>query len=265
MAPLWASKGGLGCGINSSTMTKARPEKGTLKHGDTTIPYVIVRSRRRVRTMQITVNAEDGVSVAVPVRVGTETVRRFVKQRAGWIVRTKAEVDSRPKPLRLVNGDRVSFMGERLPLQVCEEDVLRTSVRLASSGLHVTVPDAFTRSERKSAIRRAVVSWYMRRARKLLIERVDVWRRRMRVKPRRVVVKDQRSRWGSCSADGTLRFNWRIVMAEPDLVDYLVVHELLHMRIRSHSIRFHSELAKVMPDYRERELRLNEFGRQMAL
>lgn len=248
-----------------STMTKPRPERGTLKHGDKTIPYVIVRSRRRVRTMQITVNAEDGVSVAVPVRVGTETVRKFVKQRAGWIVRTKAEVDARPKPLRLINGERVSFMGERLPLSVIEDDVSRTSVRLASSGLHVTAPDTLTRSERKSAIRRAVVSWYMRRARKVLIERVDVWRRRLRVKPRRVVVKDQRSRWGSCSAEGTLRFNWRIVMAEPDLVDYLVVHELLHMRIRSHSTRFHAELAKVMPDYREREVRLNEFGREMAL
>lgn len=246
-------------------MTRPRPEKGTLKHGDTTIPYVIVRSRRRLRTMQITVNAEDGVSVAVPVRIGTETVRKFVKQRAGWIVRTKAEVDARPKPLRLVNGERVSFMGERLPLSVREDDVSRTSVRLSSSGLHVTVPAELTRAERKSAIRRAVVSWYMRRARKCLGERVEVWRRRMRCKPRRVIVKDQRSRWGSCSADGTLRFNWRIVMAEPDLVDYLVAHELLHMRIRSHSARFHAELAKVMPDYRDRELQLNEFGRQMAL
>jgi predicted metal-dependent hydrolase len=95
---------------------------------------------------------------------------------------------------------------------------------------------------------------------------VDVYRRRMRLKkPRRVVVKDQRSRWGSCSADGTLRFNWRIVMAEEDLIDYLVVHELLHMRIRSHSPRYRAALARFMPDYRERELRLNEFGRRMAL
>jgi len=54
-------------------------------------------------------------------------------------------------------------------------------------------------------------------------------------------------------------------MAEPDLIDYLAVHEMLHMRIRSHSLRFHAALAKVMPDYRERERRLNEFGRQMAL
>ena len=246
-------------------MTKPRPERGTLKHGDSTIPYVIVRSRRRLRTMQITVNAEAAVSVAVPVRVGTETVRKFVKQRAGWIVRTKAEIDARPKPLRLVNGEHVSFLGERLPLFVVEDGVLRTSVRLASSGLHVTVPDSLTRAERKAAIRRAVVSWYMRRARKILSERVEEWRRRMRCRPRRVVVKDQRSRWGSCSADGTLRFNWRIVMAEGDLIDYLVVHELLHMRIRSHSPRFHAGLARIMPDYREHELRLNEFGRQMAL
>jgi predicted metal-dependent hydrolase len=106
----------------------------------------------------------------------------------------------------------------------------------------------------------------MRRAKKSLTESVEAWRRRLRCKkPRRIVVKDQRSRWGSCSADGTLRFNWRIVMAEPDLIDYLAVHEMLHMRIRSHSPRFHAALANVMPDYRERERRLNEFGRQMAL
>jgi predicted metal-dependent hydrolase len=247
-------------------MTPARREKGRITHGDTTIPYVIVRSPRRTRTMAITVNPEAGVSVSVPVRVGVETVRRFVKQRAGWIVRTKAEIDARPKPLRFVDGERVSYLGERMRLHVRDDCATRVSVRLDRSGLHVTAPITLTRYERKSAIRKAVVSWYMRRARKILSERVDVYRRRMRLKkPRRVVVKDQRSRWGSCSADGTLRFNWRIVMAEEDLIDYLVVHELLHMRIRSHSPRYRAALARFMPDYRERELRLNEFGRRMAL
>jgi predicted metal-dependent hydrolase len=246
-------------------MTQKKAEKGSVRHGDTTIPYVIVRSARRRRTMQIIVHAETGVRVAVPVSVGATKVREFVKERAGWIVRTKAEFDARPKPLRLVTGERVSLMGRRLRLSVDEARVARTSVRLDSGGLRVTVPKGLSRRERRAALRRAIISWYMRRARRILGERVTVWRRRLRCRPNRVVVKDQRSRWGSCSADGTLRFNWRIVMAEADLIDYLVVHELLHLRIRSHSPRFRTALAKVMPDYRDRELRLNAFSRALVL
>jgi predicted metal-dependent hydrolase len=81
----------------------------------------------------------------------------------------------------------------------------------------------------------------------------------------RVLTRDQRQRWGSCGPDGTLRFNWRIVMAEPTLIDYVVVHELLHIQIRNHSQEFWSAVAAVMPDYRVCRTRLREMGPYLTL
>ena len=81
----------------------------------------------------------------------------------------------------------------------------------------------------------------------------------------RVLVRDQRSRWGSCSSDGTLRFSWRLGMVAPDLIDSVVVHELAHLEVMNHSPAFWEVVLKAMPDARERRKRLNEVGRVLPL
>ena len=96
------------------------PETGTVTHGGTTVPYVVVRSRRRRRTMSITLHPEHGVRVAVPARTAQWVVREFVEKRARWIVRTAAEAKVRPEPLRFVTGETLPYMGEQLR-------ILRTS------------------------------------------------------------------------------------------------------------------------------------------
>ena len=81
----------------------------------------------------------------------------------------------------------------------------------------------------------------------------------------RVLIRDQRQRWGSCAPDGTLRFNWRAVMLEPALIDYIVVHELAHLAVRSHSPEFWRIVTAAMPDAQHRRRRLREAGRSLPL
>jgi predicted metal-dependent hydrolase len=78
--------------------------------------------------------------------------------------------------------------------------------------------------------------------------------------PSRVLVRDQRRRWGSCAPDGTLRFNWRILMAPPHVVDYVVVHELAHLSVRNHSSTFWAEVERILPRYREAQATLKQVG-----
>ncbi|MEO8458296.1 MAG: SprT family zinc-dependent metalloprotease [Chloroflexota bacterium] len=215
--------------------------------------------------MQITLHPEDGVRVAVPVRVGANHVRQFVMERAGWIVRRQLEAEARPRALRFVTGERISFLGKKLRIRVDEVDCARVSVKLEEPRLRINVPYEMIGAERKAAIKRAVAQWYMKRGQTILNRRAAYWGERMDLEPAKVIAKEQRSQWGSCSHDGTLRFNWRIVMAEPELIDYVVVHELLHLRVRNHSPRYRADFARIMPDYRARELRLNEFGRQLSV
>ena len=80
-----------------------------------------------------------------------------------------------------------------------------------------------------------------------------------------VLIRDQRQRWGSCAPDGTLRFNWRVVMLAPALAEYVVVHELAHLRVRSHSTEFWGLVSRVIPDAQQRRRRLREAGKDLPL
>ena len=240
-------------------------ETGAVTFGATTVPYVIVRSRRRRKTMSITLHPEHGVRVAVPARTASRLVRRFVQQRAGWIIRKTAEARRRPQRLMFVAGERLPYLGEQLPLYVDEGSTRRVRVLFEGGSLLVAVPAGLGEEPRATAIQRGVIDWYRECAQEHLAARAEFWSGHLYYSNTRVLARDQRSRWGSCSADGTLRFNWRLIMAAPELIDYVVVHEPTHMRVRNHSAEFWAELAKTMPDYRSHRSRLREFGRQLVL
>ena len=115
-------------------------------------------------------------------------------------------------------------------------------------------------------IRRAIVRWYRVRAGVRLPAGVKRWWSRLgRGEEPRVLIRDQRQRWASCSPDGTLRFNWRAMMLEPALIEYVVVHELAHLTVKSHSPEFWGLVSSALPDAQERRRRLREVGRTLPL
>jgi predicted metal-dependent hydrolase len=251
-----------------------QPETGDVTFGATTVPYVIVRSRRRRKTMSITLHPEHGVRVAVPARTASRVVREFMEKRARWIVRTTSEAKLRPAPLRFVTGEALPYLGEQLqilrePFYAAQDRLRderrRVTVTVEGGGLRIAVPDGLDEAARREEVHRAVVGWYRARAREHLAERAALWGKRVGYSATKVLVREQQTRWGSCSADGTLRFNWRLIMAAPELIDYVVVHELTHTRVRNHSAEFWAELAKTMPDHRSHRSRLRDFGRQLVL
>lgn len=101
---------------------------------------------------------------------------------------------------------------------------------------------------------------YRKLAGQVLARKVEHYARQMQVTFGRITVRDQKTRWGSCSAKGNLNFNWRLVLAPEEVLDYVVVHELAHRKEMNHSQRFWSQVENVMPDYRSRRLWLKENG-----
>ena len=117
-------------------------------------------------------------------------------------------------------------------------------------------------SDRHEALLAALKAWYREQARQLLADSVARWLPVMgRTEMPRVLVREQRTRWGSCSADGTLRFSWRLALVEPGLIDSVAVHELAHLDVMNHSQDFWDVVLRAMPDARERRRRLNHAGR----
>ena len=167
--------------------------------------------------------------------------------------------DPPPAQREFVSGESVLYLGRHYRLKVHPGET--GTARLRGGWLHVP---ASAGAQRAAQVRAALVSWFRRHAAERLPERVEAWRAKAGVAPPRVVVADQRKRWGSCDHHGTIRLNWRIVQAPMRLVDYVVVHELVHLRHRGHGRDYWQAVGRVMPDYERRREDLRRWGIRLA-
>jgi hypothetical protein len=217
-----------------------------------------IRRSDRARRARIVVDA-DGVEVVVPRRMALRHVEPFVRDKQAWIERTlrryqDAVVDG-PVKVDLRDGGEVPFMGEQLDLDVrVEPGRTRPHVRRRGDVLTVKVAEAG-----REAIRDALERWYRREARPAVEQRLDAAVARAGTRYTHLTIRAQRTRWASCSSKGGMSFNWRLLLAPPEILDYVVEHEVAHLEVLDHSPRFWRLVAQRCPGYRERErwLRLN--------
>jgi predicted metal-dependent hydrolase len=228
----------------------------------TAIPYRIRRSSR-ARHARILVDGE-GVEVVVPRRFPLGDVEPFVAEKRGWIERTlrrMRESEAELPPARLEDGGEVPYLGERLPLRVrVELDRSGVHAVLRADGVHVAV----ARPGRPPLLE-ALERWYRGRARAEIGIRLDAATARAGVAHAGLQIRGQRTRWASCSAGGAMSFNWRLLLAPPEILDYVVEHEVAHLEVHDHSQRFWSLLAARCPDWRERERWLRRHGHALRL
>lgn len=226
------------------------------------VPYTIRRSDR-ARRARIQVSAS-GVEVVVPCRLPLREVEPFVESKSKWIERTllrmRAAEAERPRPL-LEDGGEVPYLGERLTLRVSvERGRVRSNVALRGDELHAAVADGGT-----DAIRDALERWYRARARIEVGVRLDAAVERAGTTYSKLQIRGQRTRWASCSSSGAMSFNWRLLLAPPEILGYVVEHEVAHLEIHDHSGRFWELLASRCSSYREHEAWLRANGHTLRL
>lgn len=240
-------------------------EQGEVRFGDARITYRVVRSSRRHKTIEISVDEPGTVVVAAPVATSTEHIEATLRRRARWIVRRSSVVVTPPAPRRFVSGESLPYLGRSVSLTVHPTDGKHIGIRFHHWQFDVDVPKRLEGEERQTGLRAAFEAWYRERAARKLPSRVDRIARHLGVAPTAILIRDQRTRWASCAADGTLRFNWRALMASPALLDYVVVHELAHLQVRSHNAEYRAVVAQAIPDYRLRRRALREVGMALPL
>jgi predicted metal-dependent hydrolase len=162
-------------------------------------------------------------------------------------------------PPKLRKLRQVPFRGESLTLRVdIDPEAPYSVVRESDEGL------LLIRSPKDPAKPRELLNaWYQEQAGKLFAERAAFWAERMQLKYRALRIKDQRTLWGSCSREGNINFNWRVVLAPPAVLDYLVIHELAHLREMNHSRRFWALVAAQCPDWKQHRAWLREHSRDL--
>jgi len=228
----------------------------------TAVPYRIRRSDR-ARRARIQVSS-DGVEVVVPRRLPLREVEPFVEEKRKWIERTlrrMAEAEAERPPALLEDGGEVSYLGDRLSLDVrVEAGRMRPHVARLGETLRVRVG-----LPGREAVEDALERWFRRQARDEVASRLDAAVTRAGTDYSRLQIRGQRTRWASCSSDGAMSFNWRLLLAPPEILDYVVEHEVAHLEVHDHSERFWSLLASRSPDVREHERWLRRHGQWLRL
>ena len=239
--------------------------EGSVSHQGVEIPYKLRRSKRRRKTLQISVGP-DGVRVAVPYRTPNRRIHALVLKRASWILKQLEKQKNRPPPREFVTGETMPYLGRDVPIVVEKGDFEEANVRFHKWRFLVDAPDVPDDDELREDIGRAFLRWYWTRATERADEGVERWRPVMGIRKKpRVIIGNQRTLWGSCAADGTLRFNWRLVMTPPRLMDYVVVHELAHLKVRNHSPDFWKVVNHTLPEAQLLRRELRETGRNLPL
>ncbi len=228
--------------------------------GDVRVGYEFKRGKRRTIGFSV---GPDGLAVRAPRWVPLGEIDKAVLEKSAWILKKLQEMRTRGERLESAridwaDGCTVPFMGQPV--------LVRLDPRHAFSGvgaeLKVTQPGAaatglpqqvlhvgLPHSALPAQIRDAVQAWLMRQAKRIFAERLNHFAPSVGVTWRKLRLSSAGTRWGSASADGSIRLNWRLIHFKPSVIDYVVVHELSHLRVMDHSPRFWDAVREVVPDY----------------
>ena len=212
-----------------------------------------VRRSERARSVRVRVEHDGEVTVTLPRRARDRDAAAAVLELRPWIERRLAEVDAARRAIPRTPGT-VPFLGGELRLV---EQPGRTRAHRRGDLLLVPGPGA----EQRPAIER----WYRRAARAEAAARLDAAALALGVPYAKLTIREQRTRWGSCSATGAIAINWRLVLGPPELLDYVVWHEACHLVVLDHSRRFWSLLGRHLPGYEAPRRWLRDNGAALQL
>ncbi|MGI5921827.1 MAG: M48 family metallopeptidase [Syntrophomonadaceae bacterium] len=214
--------------------------------------------------MSIKITPDGDIRVAVPAGMSNKAVIDWVNSKSDWIVKKLTEIEklkSDKVSKEFVRGERFLYLGIEYTLDLVIDSTLKKPlVNLYDHRLMVSTP-----SDDKNVIRTAVESWYRYMADKHIRTRIEHYQSIIGVFPSRVTIKEQKSRWGSCSSKGNLNFNWKAIMAPADVMDYLIIHEMCHLIHLNHSRDFWNLVSAIMPNYKVFKDWLRKNGMKLSL
>ncbi len=224
-----------------------------------------VRTSKRAKRVLLKFGADTGLEVVYPSRQRRPSPEAALRGSADWILRTMSrlaqESDRQPRR-RYQSGEVFLYRGQACQLNVTWlSNGARSHVQLAGDSLVLACPQSAQREERRAA----VVNWFRSQAKLYLPQRTRQLAEKHGFQFGQLRIKHQKTRWGSCSAQGNLNLNLRLMMAPDAAIDYVILHELCHLRELNHSAAFWRLVEERCPDYQLWRAWLKENGRLLKL
>lgn len=233
----------------------------TVKYKDQYIEYEI--ARKKVKNISIRIYKDGAIRVSSPDYLSDNYIHEVVYERAEWILsklKAMEELNKNIHERAYSKGDTVVYLGHAYGLKVIEEVKAEGKVIFRERSFEVEVNPKWDGEKRETEIREGLIKWYKHEAFRVFKERTLHYSRILGLYPDNIRVKEQKSIWGSCSSKGNINFNWKLIMAPIAVLDYVVVHELCHLKHRNHSRDFWELVEQTMPDCRTRRRWLKDNG-----
>jgi hypothetical protein len=221
---------------------------------------VVKRPKRRSTTLQIDRN--NSITIVAPWNIKERHILDVLNRNERWIERKLTENAKRPQreTHSLENGSQISYLGNTYTLQWTKG---KRSTTLDNHHLTLSHPKEheLSRDDKQALLER----WLKTKAEDIICDRVEIYAEKLGKRPKNVRFKKQKTRWGSCSSLGNLNFNYLLMMTSIEVIDYIVAHELCHLKHPNHSRAFWSCVEKIYPDYKKHHVWLRENGHLLSL
>ncbi len=224
---------------------------------DHRLSYQLIRSRKRRKTISLHIKEDGKIVVYAPYRTPKWEIEKFFNEKESWIVEKRSEKERSIKEAEkaFISGEKFLFLGELYPLEI--QDNNKEPPLKLSFGKFVLDKNHIEEA------RDLFIKWYKEEAKERIIGRIDYYSKRLQLFPKGVKITSAKYRWGSCSRDDRLSFSWRMIMASFSIIDYILIHELVHIKEKNHSKRFWNYLESVHPDHKKHRLWLKENGNSL--
>jgi predicted metal-dependent hydrolase len=220
------------------------------------IPYLLERRKRRTVGMRI---SPKGLVVHAPSRISLQQLNALLLSKANWIqAKLQAQAENSVEPFEWRDGDNLLWLGNEMLLNVRHDARSRVIVHEPGQ-LHVALP----KPDDAAAVSRKVLLWYRKEAQADFARRLEILAARLGVKTPPLYLSNARSRWGSCNSRGEIRLNWRLIQAPPHIINYVICHELAHLKEMNHSAKFWAVVERLHPDYKRAEKELKAFSARL--
>ena len=223
----------------------------------------VIKSLKRRKTIVLQITAAAKVIVRAPRWTSDRTIQTFVDKKQVWIEKKRAEIqraNRKQTKRKFIDGEGFLYLGRNYKLYL---------INKSSSHFLKRTPFYFKNAfylheDKKDQAKEFFINWYKKQAQKYIRKRVDKYSQENNFAFNKVKISWAKKRWGSCTPKNNLNFNWRLIMAPVEVVDYIVVHELVHLKYHHHAPKFWRHVKVIMPDYKKREKWLKTNYQQLS-
>lgn len=227
----------------------------TLANGET-ISYLLEHRQRRTVGLKITA---DGLVVHAPKRIFAFQLNQILQEKSGWIInKLQARAANQVDAINWINGENLLYLGQDIQLSIVQ-NTSNKALLFDANTLTLATPTP----DNQTLIQRKVIQWYQKQAGLDFSRRLAILAAKLGVATPPLSLSNAKSRWGSCNSRGEVRLNWRLLQAPPHIINYVICHELAHLKQMNHSAKFWAVVESLFPNYKIAEKELKTLSPQL--